>query len=272
MTTSRAGRRSRGGRLIVPGLLTLVGLVVLICLGTWQLERKAWKDALVAALAERLSAPPQRLPARETWARLSANDTEFRRVTFPAEYLHEQEARVYSAGSALRPDVSGPGYWIFTPARLPGGSVVVVNRGFVPEGRQDQQTRAQGQVGGIIDIVGAMRWPEQRSAFSAKDDPANSLWFVRDHLAMAEAKGWGQVAPFYIDQETPTAPDSGPRAGPLQPRLPNNHLGYAITWYGLAAALLVIFVLWARKRLREGAGGPPTEEQRGAGDPPFIAP
>ena len=124
---------------------------------------------------------------------------------------HSQEAFVYTAGSALRPDVTDPGYWVFTPAKLPDGGIVVVNRGFVPLNRQDPRTRSQGQVEGKIEIVGAMRWPEQRGAFTPNDDPQHNVWYLRDHRLIASAKGWGDVGPFFVDQEAPSPPGGLPR-------------------------------------------------------------
>lgn len=245
--TPRAGLARRPG-LLLPAIFTAIGLAVLLALGTWQLERKQWKEALIATLSERLSAPAEALPPRERWDRLEAKDSEFRRVTFAAEFLHGQESLVYAAGSAFRPGVSGPGYWVFTPARLSGGGVVIVNRGFVPEGRQDPSTRKEGQVAGVVDIAGVMRWPEQRGAFTPADDTQRNLWFVRDHQTMAEARRLGPVAPFYVEQEAPPAPGGLPRVGRLQVNPPNNHLQYALTWFGLAVALLVVFGLWARGR------------------------
>ena len=235
---------------LLPIFMTLVGLAVLIGLGLWQLERKAWKDAIVASLTEKLSAAPVPLPAREAWSRLGPAENEFKRVTFPAEFLHDAEALVYSVGSALRADVSGPGYWVFTPARLTGGSIVIVNRGFVPEGRENPAGRQQGQVGGVVDIAGFLRWPEQRGTFSADDNPGRNVWFVRDHLAIAQSKGWGPVAPFYVDQERPSPAGGLPKAGPLRAVLPNNHLQYAITWFSLAGCLLAVFAFWMRSRIK----------------------
>ena len=226
----------------------LAALAVLVALGTWQLGRGAWKEALIAQLDRKLSAPPADVPPRERWPQLNAGRDEFRRVAFPAEFLPGQEALVYSSGSPLRPDATGPGYWVFAPARLTGGSVVVVNRGFVPEGRQDPKSRAQGQRSGVVEIVGAMRWPEARGTFTPADDPAKSLWFARDPAAMAVAKNWGNVAPFYVDQEAPPAPGGLPRVGPLKPSLPNNHLQYAVTWYGLALVILISALLFWRAR------------------------
>jgi surfeit locus 1 family protein len=146
---------------------------------------------------------------------------------------------------------------VFSPARLSGGSLVVVNRGFVPEGRQDLKTRPDGEPEGVADIVGVMRWPEPRGAFTPNDEPGKSLWFARDPAAMAAAKGWGDVAPFYIDQEAPAPAGGLPRAGPLKVNLPNNHLQYAVTWYGLAAVLVVASLLFWRSWRREGRARAP---------------
>ena len=241
-------RRRRG--VLFPALFTLVALIVLLALGTWQLDRRQWKEALIDGLTRRIAMPPASLPPRENWPLLAAADMEFRRFTFPAEFLPDQEALVYTTGSSLRPDVSGVGYWVFAPARLPGGSLVVVNRGFVPEGRQDTNSRAEGAPAGVIEVTGAMRWPETRGLFTPSDEPGKNLWFVRDPTAMAQAKHWEPVAPFYIEQETPAAPGGLPKVGPLQPNLANNHLQYAITWFGLALVLVAVFMAFLRGRLR----------------------
>jgi surfeit locus 1 family protein len=244
--TARArNTAARRRSLLVPGVVALAALATLLALGTWQLERKAWKEALIATLNERLAAAPADLPPPQTWDRLARDAHEFRRVTFAAEFLHGRDALVYTPGSGLRPDVSGPGYWVFTPARRPDGNLVMVNRGFVPEGRQDAGSRADGQVAGTVQIVGAMRWPEARGLFTPADNPQRNLWFVRDHLAIAAAKSVDPVAPFFIDQEAPVPPGGLPRPGKLAPNLPNNHLQYALTWYGLALVLVVVFVVWA---------------------------
>jgi surfeit locus 1 family protein len=237
-----AARRSWLG-LLIPALLAFAALVAL---GTWQLERKAWKEALIAALTERLAAPPAALPAPAAWPSLNEASEEYRRVTFSATFDHGAEAFVYAAASAFRPDVSGPGFWVFTPARLPGGALVLVNRGFVPENRRDPASRAQGQIAGPVEIVGALRWPEHRSWFSPADDPRKNLWFTRDPQAIAAGKGIGPVAPFYVEQEAPVPPGGLPQPGKLAVTLRNAHLQYAITWYGLAMVLVVMFVVWAR--------------------------
>jgi surfeit locus 1 family protein len=246
MTDAAPARRG----LLVPSLAALVVLLVLLSLGTWQLERRAWKHGLIEIIRARLTAPPAPLPPPDTWDRLDPAALEFQRVTFRATFQHD-EALVFTSGSALRSDVTGHGYWIFTPARLPDGRVVVVNRGFVPEGRQDPRTRPDGQVAGAVEIVGALRPPEARGLFTPADNPEKNLWFARDPRAMAVAKNWGPVAPFYVEQEAPLPPGGLPRAGTITPKLPDNHLQYAITWYGLAAVLVAVFAAWLRSRRRE---------------------
>jgi surfeit locus 1 family protein len=246
-----AGRARGCGRgLFAAGFLSLIGIAVLVGLGLWQLERKAWKEQLIARLTERIAASPRPMPARESWERLSREDLEFRRVAVRAEFLHEHEALVHSSGSAFRPDASGPGYWVFTPARLADGGIVIVNRGFVPEGRQDAKTRRQGQVEGPLDIAGAVRWAEPRGYFTPADNPDLNVWYVRDHLAIAAARRLGPVAPFHLEQEAPPAPGGLPRAGRLKVSLANNHFQYALTWFGLAASLFAVFAIWAIQRLR----------------------
>ncbi len=236
----RAGapRRRSWLTLLVPAFLAFC---LLIGLGVWQLQRKAWKEGLIAELTERLAAPPEALPSPQSWSRLDPADNEYRRVAFNAAFEPNREALVYASAAAFRPDVNGPGYWVFAPARLADGGVVMVNRGFVPEGRQDPKSRPAGALSGPVDIVGAMRWPDTRHWFTPSDDPAHNLWFVRDPAAIAGAENIGPVAPFYVEQESPVPPGGLPQPGKLVVSLPDNHLQYAITWFGLALVLVVIY-------------------------------
>jgi len=245
-------RRLRAG-LALPALFALAALVAFLGLGTWQIQRKAWKEALIETLDLRLSAAPVDLPPRERWAALDAENDEFRRVKLTATFVPGAQALVYASGSALRSDASGPGYWVFAPARISSGGVVAINRGFVPEGRQDPGTLAAGEVSTPLAMVGALRWPEPRGLFAPKDDPVRSLWFVRDPAAIAAAKSWGNVAPFYIELESPQPPGGLPHAGALKVNLRNEHLQYAITWYGLAVVVVVMFAFWLLARRRVAA-------------------
>ncbi len=134
MTAAR-GRLRAGPAL--PMMFVLAAVATFIALGTWQVERKAWKEALIETLDRRLSAAPAPLPSREQWAMLDRADDEFRRVGLSAAFVPDTEALVYTAGSGSRSDVPGPGYWVFALARLANGGLVAVDRGFLPEGRKD---------------------------------------------------------------------------------------------------------------------------------------
>jgi surfeit locus 1 family protein len=175
---------------------------------------------------------------------------EFTRVTFPAEFLPGEEALVYTAGSPFRPDVQGAGYWVFAPARLAGGSIVMIDRGFVPVDRKDPASRAQGAPHGTVDVVGVMRWPETRGMFTPDDEPQNNVWYLRDPKAMAAAKKWDSAAPFYIEQESPVPAGGLPKPGKLSVQLPDNHLQYALTWFALALGLAGVYVTWLVGQLR----------------------
>jgi surfeit locus 1 family protein len=243
------GSRKRRSTVLDATVFALVGIVILCGLGVWQLDRKVWKEDLIARLNARLSHAPQDLPPRAGWPQLHQDGEEFRRVAFPAEFLDGEEALVYTAGSPLRPDVKGPGYWVFAPARLAGGSIVLVNRGFVPPERKDPTERAEGTPHGVVDVVGVMRWPEARGAFTPADDPKKNIWFLRDSKSIADFKKWATVAPFYIDQEGPVPAGGWPKPGQLEVRLPDDHLQYAITWFGLALALAGVYVVWLARHL-----------------------
>ncbi len=245
--------QSRRNGLLGPAVAALAAFAVLIGLGAWQLERKAWKEGLIDAIGRKLAAAPVDLPPAAGWARLDRSEWEFRRVRFAGEFRHDREALVYTTGSTLRTDVSGPGYWVFAPARTRDG-LVPVDRGFVPLDRKDAAIRMAGQLSGSTDIVGVLRWPETRSWFTPNDDPAKNIWFVRDSVAIAAEKSWGPVPPFYVEQETPVPPGGLPAPGRLKPNLPNNHLQYAITWFGLAAVLAGVFAVFAWGWVREGRG------------------
>ena len=231
-------------------MFTVVGVAFLIGLGIWQLDRKIWKENLIATVTTRISRAPEDLPPRANWSRLLQEGNEYRRVVFPAEFLDGQEALVYTAGSPFRPDVKGPGYWVFAPAQLAGGSIVLVNRGFVPADRKDPTTRAEAKTRSTVDILGVMRWPESRGLFTPADDPKSNVWYLRDPKAMAAEKKWATAAPFYIDQESPVPPGGIPLPGKLSVELTDNHLQYAITWFGLALALAGVYVVWLAGRFR----------------------
>ena len=233
-------------------LFTLVLTGLFIGLGIWQLQRRAEKHALIAALSERVIATPVALPPPAQWRSLTPATDEFRRVSFTATYAKLPDAMVYSAGSAVREDVSGPGTWAFLPARLASGETVVIETGFVANTMQERnvEDRAVQQLvtAEPVELTGYLRFPEAAGLLTPAGNPDKRLWFTRDHLAMAKTLGWGEVAPFYIDLETPVPANGIPKPGPLSPSLRDEHMQYAITWFTLAAALGIAFGVWVRGR------------------------
>ena len=242
--------RKRG----VVGLAVIAAVMVgvLASLGAWQLQRRSEKHALIDALTERLATAPVALPPASQWSELNPARDEFKRVTLTATYERKPDAMVYSSGSAVRTDISGPGTWAFLPAMLPGGGRVVVNAGFVQNTMQErpQQDRAVASLvtGAPVNLSGYLRFPEAAGTLTPAENADKRLWFTRDHVAIARVLGWGQdnqiLAPFYIDLEAPVPANGTPKPGPLDVRLKDNHLQYAVTWFGLAIVVLIAFAAW----------------------------
>lgn len=235
-------------------VIALVMVSVLVSLGLWQLRRKDEKHALISALTERLAAAPLALPAGTAWPTLTPAHDEFRRVTFTATLESKPDAMVYSSGSAVRDDITGPGTWAFVPARLADGRSVVINAGFVQNTMQDraQQDRAVRPLitGAPVELTGYLRFPEAAGTLTPHEDSGKRLWFTRDVPSMAQVLGWGEIAPFYIDLESPMPASGIPKPGPLHVRLKDDHLQYAITWFGLALVVAGAFAAWVIQRRR----------------------
>jgi surfeit locus 1 family protein len=254
MTGVLARRRGIAGF----GAFTLLLVALFAGLGVWQLQRRVEKHALIAALTERLAAAPQALPQPSQWSALTPTRDEFRRVSFAATYRHAADAMVYSSGSAVREDVSGPGTWAFMPAGLPTGETVVINAGFVQNTMQDRGLEDRAVARLIthepVMLTGYIRFPESAGTLTPPENFAKRLWFTRDHLAMARALGWGgggqNVAPFYIDLEQPVPASGVPKPGALEVHLKDDHMQYAITWFCLAGAVLIAFGVWLRGQRR----------------------
>jgi surfeit locus 1 family protein len=249
MMATSARRRGVAGL----GIVTALILALLLGLGFWQLQRRVEKHALIAALTERLAASPGALPPATQWSALTSANDEFRRVRFLATFEARPDAMVYSSGSAVRTDISGPGTWAFMPAQLPEGGTVVVNTGFVQNTMQDRALQ-DGAVAGLMTgapamLTGYLRFPEAAGLLTPQENLGKRLWFTRDHVTMAQKLGWdqaGRVAPFYVDLEQPVPENGTPKPGPLEVHLKDDHLQYAITWFALAGAVMIAFGVWWR--------------------------
>lgn len=214
-------------------------------LGLWQLQRRATKQALIAAIAARATAAPVALPDPSEWPRLSPLDYEYRHVALEGQFAHDKEVLVFrpTGGGATR--LKEPGYDVLTPVRTLSGAYVIVNRGFVPQSLLDSVSLVEPAGTGVIRITGLMRAPESRNLFTPSDDLARGRAFTRDPAAIATHFGLEPAAPFSIDADASADPLGWPRGGTTELRIPDNHLSYALTWFGLAATGAAVFCTYA---------------------------
>ncbi len=235
-----------------PRLALLAGLALafigFVALGSWQLERRTWKLALIERVEAQLQASPVEAPGPAAWDRIDRDD-EYRRLRVSGRYHHDLETCTQAV------TVRGPGCWVLTPLETVDGWTVLINRGFVDPAQREPATRADGQPEGIVAIDGLLRLSEPRGGFLRRNDPVQSRWYSRDVLAIAAARGLPaeRVAPYFIDAGSSVR--GGPVGGLTVVRFHNSHVVYALTWYGLAAlslagALLVIRPDWRRRRSR----------------------
>ncbi|MBB2750325.1 UNVERIFIED_ORG: surfeit locus 1 family protein [Rhizobium aethiopicum] len=218
----------------------------LAALGTWQVQRLAWKRDLIARVGERVHAAAVSAPAQADWGKVSAADDEYRRVTAAGTLANDKETLVYAS------TVLGPGYWVMTPLILADGTAILVNRGFVPIDRRDPAARRAGELSGPVEITGLIRMTEPKGSLLQSNDAAADRWYSRDVAAIAEKRGIGAVAPYFIDADAAANPGGLPVGGLTIIHFANNHLVYAVTWYGLAAMALVLLAFILRGEIGRG--------------------
>lgn len=178
------------------------------------------------------------MPAWEEWSR----DDAYTRVRTHGVYLHDRETLVQAVTEI------GPGWWIMTPLRTNEG-IVIVNRGFVPREARDPASRSP--VHGPVEVTGLLRATEPDGGFLRANAPAAGRWYSRDVQAIARAQGLTErVAPFFIDADATDTPGGYPAGGLTVVRFPDNHLVYALTWFGLSALSLAGGVIVFRHRRR----------------------
>jgi surfeit locus 1 family protein len=224
---------------LVPTLFTVPGVLFLVALGIWQVQRLHWKEGLIAqrdaAVVAAPIAPPQNLAA--------ASGLEFRHVVAEGTFRNDKE--LFLAASS---DAGESGYQVLTPLSMSDGRTMFVNRGFIPLELKDKAKRAAGELSGNVRVAGLLRLPpaEKPSFFLPDNRPDLNLWFWVDLPAMARQVGIADPVPFYVDADSTANPGGWPKGGITRLDLPNSHLQYALTWFALAIALLVIYVLYHR--------------------------
>lgn len=224
--------------------LALVVFSGFVALGTWQVERRAWKLDLIERVAQRIHAAPVDAPAQAAWPQVDASRDEYRRVRLTGTFLHDRETLV-QASTAI-----GTGFWVLTPLRVADGSLVMVNRGFVPPEQRDPASRGGVPIS-TVTVTGFLRMSERDGFFPRRNDPAADRWFSRELPAIAAARGLGAVAPYFVDADA-GPPGAWPVGGLTVIAFPNSHFVYAVTWYGLAlmVALAAGYVARDERRLR----------------------
>jgi len=220
-------------------------LLILLALGTWQVQRLHWKEGLLARIDERLAAEPA--PLDEMLGLYErGEDIDYSPTVLSGTFLHDRERHYLATWKGQS------GFFVHTPLRLSDGKYIFVNRGFVPYDRKDPATRLQGQMGGETEIAGLARMaPAEKPSFLVPDnDLAKNIFYWKDLTAMARSAGLEQteVYPFYVDANDAPNPGGLPVGGVTLIDLPNNHLQYAVTWYGLAFALVCVLVAWFWRR------------------------
>lgn len=226
--------------LLWPTVFSLPMLLICLALGAWQVERLFWKQDLIALRQAAVAAAPAAVPKNLAEAR----DMEFRHVSDEGVFLNGKEIFLGATSEG-----GGQGYQVLTPLLEPAGRIVFVNRGYIPAELKDPAKRAASQIAGTVRVQGLLRLPPagKPNWFLPDNRPDLNYWFWVDLPAMSAADQLDRVAPFYIDADATPNPGGWPKGGVTRVTLANNHLQYAITWFSLAVALIVIYVLFHRR-------------------------
>lgn len=235
----REGRPRSVAALVAIGLTGLVVFCGFVALGVWQIERRAWKLDLIARVEARLHAEPIAAPGPAEWTAVSAERDEYVRVKLDGVFVPGEETFTQAVTEI------GPGFWALAPFRTREGFTVLVNRGFVP---RDRRADAQAPAGDQ-SIIGLVRMTEPKGGFLRENDPSAGLWRSRDVAAIAEAHGLGRIAPYFVDADATPNPGGWPVGGLTVVSFNNNHLIYALTWFGLAIMVAGGAAIVARREL-----------------------
>jgi surfeit locus 1 family protein len=238
-------------KLIWPGLATLIALIILLNLGFWQLNRKEWKDNLIAQIEGRAYGPAKPLPPIQEWGLWQASEAEFTKVTVKGTYEHDREVLVHGLTNQGIRGVGVSGFFVITPLKLEDGSLVLINRGFVPPEFKARSARLSSEHQSLITVTGLLRQSEIKTAFIPDNNPQKGEWFTRDIAAMASHHELMRVAPFIIDADSTPQPGGWPLGGRTNLNPPNNHLSYALTWFGIAGTLLGVFGFYTWGKLKD---------------------
>lgn len=222
-----------------------------VTLGVWQLNRLAEKEALIAAVAERLHLPPVEIPTVGQWGGLDAETFAYRPVKLTGTYRKDQTILVFTSLSEAKGKFSGPGYWAMTPLVLEGGGAIFVNRGFVPQSAAGNFIAAETGSSGVETVTGVALNPEMAGAFTPGPDRPSRIDWVRNPARLAASLNPppDPLADYFVDADA-GEPGAIPQGGETVVEFPNNHLGYAFTWFGFALITPVLLGFWVFRQIR----------------------
>ena len=231
--------------LLIPTLWFLPVFALLVGLGIWQIERLHEKEALIASVESGMGAPSVAL---DDVLREGVAKAEYHHVRVTGHFRHDSELYLFSRGP-----MGAVGVDIVTPLVQGNGETILVDRGFVPEALRDPKTREAGQVAGEVTLTGVLRLTQEAGMFTPAPNRQTRLWFVKDVRSMVATLGV-TVPPVLIEADATPNPGGWPLGGRTQVEFPNDHLQYAVTWFGLALALLAVYLLYHRSRGRLSIG------------------
>jgi surfeit locus 1 family protein len=227
--------------MLIPTLWLIPGLALLLSLGVWQIDRLHQKEALIASVQAGFAAPPIGLAEA---LKTGAAQSEYRHVRLSGHFLHDREQYLFAQGPG-----SAPGVHVITPLVQQNSEAVLVDRGFVPDKLRDPLPRKAGQTEGEVTMTGVLRLPQRGGLFTPAPNPQTHLWFVKDVAAIAKAAGVAAV-PVLVNADATPNPGGWPLGGQTRIDFPNDHLEYAITWFGLALALFGVYLVYHHSRER----------------------
>ncbi len=231
-----------------PGFTVAVAIMtaILIGLGVWQVERLHWKLDLIATMNTKMHAAPMAVDdAGGALAQLPQN--EYARVLLQGRFDNAKETYVFATDPEL-----GAVYHVLTPFTTDAGHIYLVDRGMVPPGKRNPSTRQEGWMTGETSVTGIWRTPDAPGWFTPPPDLAHRIWYARDVKAIAAFDHIQLAAPVVIEADATPNPGGWPKGGQTVVDLPNNHLSYAVTWFGLAAGLIGVYLAYhmSKGRLR----------------------
>jgi surfeit locus 1 family protein len=221
-----------------------------IWLGVWQIDRLAWKEGLIAQVSSRLTQPPTPLPQSSQWASLNPDDYNFRPVSLTGHYLADKTVPVFISLTDAKGKFSGPGYWIVVPFAPDSGGTAFINQGFVPDPQLKNYAAGQGVPTGEVTISGVAVTAEDVGMFTPAPNTKDHIEWVQNPQRLAAMAGvTGPLLGFTIDAPA-GRPGQLPQGGETEIDFPNNHLGYAWTWFGFAIITPILLIAWIWRQVR----------------------